>query len=291
MKDINSAVLKSFGHCSTCDSEVDFVAYDAWLRDHFVCSNCGSIPRERALMHVIDTYFPKWRDSIIHESSPGNRGASMRLAKECSHYIPSQFFSDHSPGSIVEGMRCENLEALTFANETIDLHITQDVLEHVFHPSKVFSEIARTLKPGGMHIFTVPLVNKSNASKRRARINNDEIMYLEPEIYHGNPIGDGRSLVTVDWGFDISQHIFDSSGLFTQLIHIDDLSRGIRAEYIEVLITIKPSLIEQKNSGRVYDVLKRANNLLGKAIYENFCLHHLIPAGTVSRVSETHYVF
>ncbi len=237
---MNPPVLKSSGHCSTCDCEVDFVAYDTWLRDHFVCSNCGSIPRERALMVVIDTYFPNWRDSIIHESSPFNRGASVRLAKECSKYLTSQFLPEHSPGSIVGGIRCENLEALTFADESIDLHITQDVLEHVFHPSKVFSEIARTLKPGGMHIFTVPLVNKSSPSKLRVGINNDKIVHLAPEIYHGNPIGDGRSLVTVDWGFDICQHIFDSCGLFTQLIHIDDLTRGIRAEYIEVLITFKP---------------------------------------------------
>jgi len=65
--------------------------------------------------------------------------------------------------------RCENLEALTFANESIDLHITQDVMEHVFHPSKVFKEIARTLKLGGAHIFTVPIVNKHMPSILRAR--------------------------------------------------------------------------------------------------------------------------
>lgn len=246
MNTTQSPVLKSFGYCSTCDREVDFVAYNAWLRDHFICSNCGSIPRERALMHVIDTYFPNWRNATIHESSPAGRGASTRLAKGCSHYLPSQFFPNHSPGSIVEGMRSENLEMLTFEDESIDLHVTQDVLEHVFHPSKAFSEIARTLKPGGMHIFTTPLVNKNRQSKLRALINNDEISYLEPESYHGNPIGDGRSLVTVDWGFDICQHIFKSSGLFTQLIYIDDLSKGIRAEYIEVLVTFKPNIAEQK---------------------------------------------
>jgi len=228
------------GHCSTCDNDVSFVAHNSWLRDYFVCTRCGSIPRERALMTVIDSYFPKWREAVIHESSPGIRGASLRLSNECSQYIPSQFFPGHASGTIVEGMRCENLEALSFKDESIDLHITQDVLEHVFHPSQVFREIARTLKPGGMHICTVPLVNKGNPSKLRARIENNEILHLEPEQYHGNPVGDGRALVTVDWGFDICQNIFEASGLFTHLIHIDDLSKGIRAEYIEVLVTVKP---------------------------------------------------
>ena len=52
---------------------------------------------------------------------------------------------------------------------------------------------------------------------------------------------DGRSLVTVDWGFDICRHIFEACGLFTQLIQIDDPGRGIRAEYIDVLVTFKPA--------------------------------------------------
>jgi SAM-dependent methyltransferase len=192
-------------------------------------------------MLTIETYFPNWRSLTVHESSPANRGASKRLSQECSQYIPSQFFPDQKPGSIVGKVRCENLEALSFADESIDLHVTQDVLEHVFNPSKAFSEIARTLKPGGAHIFTVPIVNKSKPSRLRARVSDDgQIVHLEPPVYHGNPISDKGSLVTVDWGFDICQHIFDSCGLFTHLIYIDDLSKGIRAEYIEVLITIKP---------------------------------------------------
>ena len=245
---LRTPVLKISGHCPTCDRDVDFVSYNSYLRNNFLCSNCKSIPRERAIMVVIDTYFPNWRHSIIHESSPGWRGASARLSQECSQYIPSQFFPNQPLGSMVGGtMRCENLEALTFADDSIDLHVTQDVLEHVFHPRKVFSEIARTLKPGGMHICTVPLVNKHHPSKLRARICNDEIVYLVPEEYHGNPIGDGKSLVTVDWGFDICQHIFESCGLFTQLTYIDDLSRGIRAELNEVLITFKPCAMGQRD--------------------------------------------
>lgn len=111
-------------------------------------------------MLTIDTYFPDWRSLIIHESSLGGRGASCRLARECSRYVPSQFFPDRELGSMVGNSRCEDLEALTFDDDSIDLHVTQDVLEHVFDPSRMFSEIARTLEPGGAHVFTVPLVNK-----------------------------------------------------------------------------------------------------------------------------------
>ena len=240
MSDSIPPVFQTSGHCPTCDNDVNFEARDTWFRDHFICTNCGSIPRERALMVAIDSHSPKWREAVIHESSPGERGASLRLSKECSKYIASQYFPDKALGSKVGNVRCENLESLSFDDNSIDLHITQDVLEHVFHPSKSFREIARTLKPGGMHIFTAPIVNKNNPSKLRARIENNEIVHLAPAQYHGNPIGDGRALVTVDWGFDICRHIFEASGLFTHIVHIDDLSKGIRAEYIEVMVTVKP---------------------------------------------------
>lgn len=232
-------VLKSHGHCPTCDHDADFVASAPWLRDHYFCTHCGSIPRERALMRVIDAYCPGWREVTIHESSPGARGASLRLSQLCPNYIPSQYFPDNPLETLFNGIRNEDLANLSFPDESIDLHVTQDVLEHVFDPSRVFQEIARTLKPGGMHICTVPLINKSTPSRRRAEMTSNGIIYLEPANYHGNPVGDGRSLVTMDWGFDITRHIFEASGLFTQMIYIDDLTQGIRAEYIEVLVTQK----------------------------------------------------
>ncbi len=242
-------ILRNSGYCPTCTREVIFIANDPWLRDHYFCSNCGSIPRERALMQVIDSYFPNWRELVIHESSPGGRGASARLARECKIFIQSHFFPKAKIGSVMNGFRCENLEELSFEDESIDLHITQDVFEHIFHPSRAFREIARTLRAGGAHIFTVPLVNKQRPSNLRACIGDDgEIVHLETPQYHLNPISQHGSLVTVDWGFDICRHIFDSSGLFTHVIYMDDLSKGIRAEYIEVLITFKPNTAEQRQA-------------------------------------------
>jgi len=234
-------VFESRGRCPTCTHDVTFIARSPWLRDHYICSNCGSVPRERALMLAIEMFFPNWRNLTIHESSPAERGSSLRLSRECKYYVPSQFYPDKKSGSYVKGIRCENLEALTFADESVDLHITQDVMEHILRPSRAFGEIARTLKPGGAHVFTVPLVNKHNPSKLRAKINDvGELVHVAPPVYHGNPVSRNGTLVTVDWGYDICEYIFNSSGLFTHLFYIDDISKGIRAEYIDVLVTMKP---------------------------------------------------
>src|SRR5215208_4305929 len=150
------------GFCYSCNQATRFTARYDWWRDHYVCENCRSVPRERAVMYCIEKFFPNWRESIIHESSPVGRGTSLRLKNEASNYFATQYFPGGAPGQMHIGFRNENLEQLTFENESIDLHVTQDVFEHIFNPAQAFREIARTLKPGGAHIFTTPLVNKTS---------------------------------------------------------------------------------------------------------------------------------
>lgn len=72
-------------------------------------------------MLTIERCFPGWSDLSIHESSPGTRGASLRLARGAPRYVASQFFPDQQPGAIYRGFRCENLEALSFPDASIDL--------------------------------------------------------------------------------------------------------------------------------------------------------------------------
>jgi SAM-dependent methyltransferase len=195
-------------------------------------------------MHVLKMFFPNCLALKIHESSPAMRGVSRKLSAECgdysfSYYDPEVPLGKNHP---THGYRCEDIERLTFDDESFDLFITQDVMEHVLSPSRAFSAIARTLKPGGAHIFTTPLVNKAMPSRLRAKVGEDGVVvHLEPATYHGNPICKDGSLVTVDWGFDICRYILDVTGLFTQIVFIDDISKGIRAEYIEVLATFKPN--------------------------------------------------
>lgn len=83
--------------------------------------------------------------------------------------------------------RCENLEQLTFPDGTLDLFVTQDGIGHVYDPEATFQQIAGVLKPGGAHIFTVPLVNKSRATQRRASLGileSEEIVHHIEPVYH-----------------------------------------------------------------------------------------------------------
>lgn len=193
-------------------------------------------------MHVIQTRYPNWRNLAVHESSPGNRGASPKLVQQCQFYTASQYdpqigFGNTHPSF---GYRSENLEKQTFPDQTFDLVVTQDVFEHIFDAPRAFMEIARTLRPGGAHIFTTPLVNKEKPSQKWASLSEEGIIHHYPPEYHGNPMSAEGSLVTWHWGEDIVSHIKSATGLDTEVIRLDNIKMGIRAEYIEVLMTTRP---------------------------------------------------
>lgn len=120
--------------------------------------------------------------------------------------------------------------------------VTQDVMEHVFDIDRAFCEIARTLKPGGYHIFTTPLVAKGRPTlQRAARRPDGSIEYLAEPEYHGNPVDPGGSLVTWHYGYDLAARVLQTSGLPTLIVQLDRLDLGIRAEYIEVMVSTKPT--------------------------------------------------
>lgn len=244
------------GRCPVCEDDTTFVAtreteldrawWKHWFRDSLICQGCGTIPRERALFEVLALVRPNWRAAVVHESSPASqRGASLRLRNECARYVETQYDMAIPRGSIhpTHGYRCEDLEDQTFADESFDIVVTQDVFEHLLAPDRAITEIARTLKPDGVCIMTVPIVRKGNPSRRRAVMRNGAIYHLSPPEYHGNPISDSGSLVTIDWGYDIVHFLSHSSGLATAMFSIDDISKGIHAEYNEVIVCRKLSSI------------------------------------------------
>jgi SAM-dependent methyltransferase len=239
---IASAISKNrfnFGFCIICNRSTLFLEVGPWLRDEYLCIACRSIPRWRAIIHALATSFPDWRDLQIHESSPGSPSSNL-LRREGFHYSSSQFFQGVVTGTIHHGERCEDLHNLTYPDESFDLFITQDVFEHIPAPQKGYSEVARVLKPGGAHVFTIPLY-KGKPTLVRARLAEDGtlVRYL-PDDYHSNPVDPKGSLVTTEWGDDVADFIYHASGLETEILHYRDRRLGLDGEFLYVFISRKP---------------------------------------------------
>ena len=230
------------GFCPICQQSTRFVSKYSWFRDHLICTKCigGSIPRERGLMKVVNEVVPNWRKCRIHESSPGNRAVSTTMAHECGGYLPSQLFPNVALGTTFNGVRCENLERQTFKDELFDIVVTQDVMEHVFHPDQAYREIARTLKRRGFHIHTTPIYKDQTKTRICARLHsNGSVEHLEPPEYHGNPIDTNGSLVTVKYGYDLADLIAEWTNMDVEIRRFNDRTHGIVAEFTEVVICRK----------------------------------------------------
>ena len=229
------------GHCPVCDRDTHFTATHAWLRDHYRCEHCGSIPRERALAAVLGERFPSWQNLRIHESSPGT-ALSRRLAEVCPRYVSTHFFPGVAGGTMKDGHRCEDLERQTFPDASFDLVVTLDVMEHLFDWEAAFKEIARTLAPGGAHVFTTPRYHDLRHSEVRARRRpaGGVEHLLEPE-YHHNPVDPAGSLVTVHWGDDLADIVQRASGLTTSTYLLHDPRRGLEGEFLDVFVSSKPA--------------------------------------------------
>lgn len=229
------------GSCPICGGK-DFVAKSSWLRDNYICKSCKSIPRERALALVLKSLYPNWRTLHIHESSPTPRGVSMMLSRECKHYTASQYLPELKPGEFSAKFQAVHVDLAKqpFDDKIFDLVISLDVFEHVEKEIDVFREIERTLKPGGAHIFTVPLVNKERPSIRVASKVDGQWTYVGKREVHGNPVDSaGGSLVIHHWGYDIGDKIFAATGMTNTIYEINCPKKGIVAEYIDVVVSRK----------------------------------------------------
>jgi SAM-dependent methyltransferase len=227
---------KNLGYCPVCRKKTLFVEYDTWLRDNYKCVRCNSLPRNRALVDIMDTWIPGWKDMIIHESSPNKPWYFMEA---CPGYTYSHFLPGVTAGDYRDNVRCEDLSKLTFPDNSIDIFITQDVLEHLIRPFDGLREIKRVLKPGGAHVFTTPLYHGLKKTRARTNMENNQLVYIEPPVYHGNPIDKKGSLVTYDWGLDFTGLIFGETSMTTTVYLQKDRKKGLDSLFQEVFVSIK----------------------------------------------------
>jgi GT2 family glycosyltransferase/2-polyprenyl-3-methyl-5-hydroxy-6-metoxy-1,4-benzoquinol methylase/glycosyltransferase involved in cell wall biosynthesis len=234
------------GTCNMCgnDSRFFFQEVSLW-RESLVCRHCRTTSRYRSIasgvlhavrelagvdapslaalpkssrkrLRVLDTQVPFYYETCAYPIPDVLKKTGW------IDVVPSRYRPDKMLGDVFsDGSVNENLECLTFPDESLHIVITSDVMEHVRLDKKAHREIHRVLKPGGIYVFTVPNVRAWPKTCERVRINDPEdpakdTHLLEPE-YHGDansPEGEkvlayrtyGRDLETFlsEIGFSVS---------------------------------------------------------------------------------------
>jgi len=101
-------------------------------------------------------------------------------------------------------IRHEDVCALSFADESLDLIGSFDVLEHVPDYARALTEFFRVLRVGGQLLLTVPFLNATNETLVRAQYVDGALRHLAPPEYHGNPTITGEGVLCFyHFGWDL----------------------------------------------------------------------------------------
>jgi len=211
------------GYCRLCERDVDFLVdrqcgsvekQGSWIpnwRERLVCSHCSLNNRQRMIIHAVCDAVKQFRDRrpdiYMMEQLTAVYQWMDRSVPEAVCTGSEYLGSDIVPGKIIKGIRHEDVENLSFADECFDIVVSTDVLEHVVDPNQALKEVFRVLRPGGMLFLSVPFHLDKEKSEQRAELTNGRLVQIKPSIYHGNPVSDDGSLVITDFGWDFIDNV------------------------------------------------------------------------------------
>jgi hypothetical protein len=183
------------GKCPVCGLQTLFEGFTDNLRESGFCSSCGSFNRQRQIAHVIRKRYGVFAGAAL-SVPPGcvvynteTTGAVHKTLSAGADYLCSEYFGEeYAPGEHVGSRQHQDLQRLSFPDESINLVLSSDVLEHVPDPYLAHSEIFRTLRRGGRHIFTVPFDGQAPLDDIRARLDEGKIVHLAEKQFHGDPV-------------------------------------------------------------------------------------------------------
>jgi O-antigen biosynthesis protein len=245
------------GQCCICGKHTRFTYDDpAVWRESLTCKHCLSTSRYRSIargiLQAVQDISGVQADSLAAlRRKSGDRRLSVYDTQPPFYYAPcayplpdmlkragwfdvalSQYKPDLPLGQpLAEGVTNQNLECLTFADGSLDLVVTSDVMEHVRLDEKAHREIHRVLRQGGVYVFTVPHdMEMENTFVRVAVRDPDDAsadeMLAEPE-YHGDVNGDGSGALSYRvYGRDLLRTL-DAIGFDVQYSRSDLPAQGI----------------------------------------------------------------
>lgn len=202
-----------------CGIEGTFERGDRPAQGGYRCSACDAPARYQVQAQVLLSMYGREAESIaalvleeefaalsIYE--PGKRGPFRRHLRFLPGYVMSGYGEDAA-----DGVRPEDLMALSFPDESFDLVITSDVFEHVRHPYVAFREVHRVLRPGGAHVFTVPgRLPLPATTVARVDVSGPEDVHLLKPVLHND-----LHLVYNDFGADLLDRLKEA-GFTTEVV-------------------------------------------------------------------------
>ena len=173
-------------------------------REH-VAAEGGYCNRIRAFIHLFFQEFQPRLDSNIYMTEQATdlyRWMKTRFPHtEGSEYLGPEY----QAGQIVNDLRNENVEQLSFADDQFDFALSLDVFEHVAYYEQALAEVLRVLKPGGFFVFGIPTngMDVYDHELRAVIEDNGSITHLMEPEFHGNPVDEDGALCFRYYGWKL----------------------------------------------------------------------------------------
>ena len=224
-------------------------------KESMFCSSCGASLRIRRLAAVLMQTFEeisgiscksvvelRWNAEFrqLKIAEINACGALHSYLKDHPNLSYSEWLSDVTPGEMHDGVRCEDLQCLTYPDNYFDIILTSETLEHVPDPDRAWREINRTLKCGGYHVFTIPVIPSQRQTIQRAQLVEGVRKDLLEPAYHGPPERQ-NIIVYTDFGMDVTDKL-NNFGLRTEIFCLNpetdlDVAVVFRSQKTEKPIT------------------------------------------------------
>lgn len=200
------------GRCRCCERITIFVAHKNKSSEFRVCLFCSANERYELLAEEIrHRYGSQLQRMDVLELDP--RSPLKTILSRARSYTRT-FYEPGKPPKCKDGAICEDITDLRFHDDSFDLIVSSEVLEHVPRLDKAFSETARVLRLGGAHLFTVP---PRARTRKRAEIADGEIIHIEPPEYHLDPLSREGILAFWDIGPDLTTAL-STKGLEVKIV-------------------------------------------------------------------------
>jgi SAM-dependent methyltransferase len=188
----------SRGHCPSCSRDLFLMMKD----DPFLirCLGCRASAINLSLIPVVQRHFPKINCSMCAYELSTYGSMLNWLRRNFFNLETSEYFPDQPLGTKVNGISNQDVQQLTFAEESFDLVTSNQVFEHVPDDSAAFRECYRVLRSRGALVFAVPLHDDIAASERIARLEGGRVAFYGKPEYHGSRLTGPNSVPTF-WHF------------------------------------------------------------------------------------------
>jgi SAM-dependent methyltransferase len=198
--------------CACCERLTIFFSNGS--AEFRACMFCSANERYELLAAEIkNRYGGKLAEMDVLELDP--HSPLRKILSRARKHVRTFYESKEERGSFRrDGTMCQDITALAFPDESFDLIVSSDVLEHVPLLESAFRESRRVLKRGGAHLFTAPPRLKT---KKRAELVEGKVIHLEPPEYHRDPLSPQGILAYWDMGPDLGE-VFGSESLLLSVV-------------------------------------------------------------------------